>query len=259
MFEKPKQNRVYQDVVDQVQSAILDGRLKEGDFLPPGPKLQEMLGVSRGTLREALRILEQKGLIEVRLGTGGGAVVKGAGTAQITESLASLIRSKKVSLEDLARFRADVEGIVTGTAAELAGKKEIKDLEALLSQAQDCCRQGLSAWKEFIRIDEKMHMTLAEIARNPLYRFILRTVHDNIHQYYDQYLPGSVPEMKENLKDLEKIVKAVAAGKAKKAQKLARDHVYRFNLYMQKRRRKVGLPKNRSRRHVTAKRGQDRS
>lgn len=252
MFEKPKQNRVFQDVVDQVQSAIVEGRLKEGDTLPPERELQALFNVSRGTLREALRVLEQKGLIEVRLGTGGGAVVKGANTDPVTESLAFLIRSRKVSLEDLAEFRADVEGIVTGAAAERATDADIEVLQALLDQAEPLINQGLAAWDDFIRIDERIHMALAEAAKNPLYRFILRTVHDNIHQYYDQFLPGSETEMKENFRDLSGIVEAVSAKDSKIARTRAREHVRRFNRYMQKRRRIIDQekPRDRSHRHA---------
>ena len=76
LFRAAKQNRIFQDVVEQIQEAIIEGHLKVGDRLPPERELKEMLQTSRSTLREALRVLEQKGLIEIKLGMGGGAVVK---------------------------------------------------------------------------------------------------------------------------------------------------------------------------------------
>jgi DNA-binding FadR family transcriptional regulator len=249
MFERPKQNRIYQDVVDQVQRAVLSGRLREGDTLPPERELQEMFGVSRGTLREAIRVLEQKGILEVRPGTGGGAVVRRASTDTVSESLAFLIRSRQVSLDDLAEFRADVEGIVTGAAAERADSEDIALLRRLLAEAQHHFRQGLPAWNEFIRIDEKMHMALAEAAKNPIYRLILRIVHDNVHGYYDRFLPGGKQEMAENFRDLSDIVSAVASGDAAAARAAARDHVRRFTRHMQKRKKQIVSrnPKDRSR------------
>ncbi len=60
-FRKAKQSRIFQDVVNQIQEAILDGHLNAGDKLPSERELGEMLGTSRGTLREALRVLEPKG------------------------------------------------------------------------------------------------------------------------------------------------------------------------------------------------------
>ena len=82
MFEAAKQTKVFQNVVEQIQEAILDGRLTTGQTLPAERELKEMFSISRGTLREALRVLEQKGLIEIRLGVNGGAVV----TAEDTTS-----------------------------------------------------------------------------------------------------------------------------------------------------------------------------
>ena len=128
LFRVAKQNRIFQDVVDQIQEAIIDGKLKVGDRLPSERELKDTLQTSRSTLREALRVLEQKGLIEIKLGTGGGAVVKAVTTDQVTESLDLLIRSQKVSLTHLAEFRESIEGDVVAIAARRAGSKDIKRL-----------------------------------------------------------------------------------------------------------------------------------
>ena len=240
LFRKARQNRLFQDVVDQIQTAILDGKISPGDKLPAERELGEMLGTSRGTLREALRVLEQKGLIEIRLGVGGGSVVKDPGGEQITESLAMLIRSQKVSLHHLAEFREDVEGTVTGLAAKRATAKDIQYLKDLLQAATTCWKAGVQQWPEFVRVDEKLHMALARIAGNPVYAFILKTVHDNIHIYYDRFLPGGQDELNENYRDLKQIVAAIDQGRVKRASELARDHVRRFNRYMLNKKRQIG-------------------
>ena len=131
MFQAAKQTKVFQDVVEQIQEAIFDGRLETGQILPAERELKEMFNISRGTLREALRVLEQKGLIEIKLGVGGGSVIKAVDTEQISESLGLLIRSQKVSLNHLAQFREDVEGIIAAHAAQWHGKEDIKKLKQL--------------------------------------------------------------------------------------------------------------------------------
>jgi GntR family transcriptional repressor for pyruvate dehydrogenase complex len=239
LFRKARQNRIFQDVVDQIQSAILDGRLKLGDKLPAERELGEMLGTSRGTLREALRVLEQKGLIEIRLGVGGGAIIKDPGGKQITESLAMLIRSQKVSLTHLAEFREEVEGTVAGLAAKRATSEDIQHLRELILAAEKCWKAGVQNWPEFVRVDEKLHMFISRIAGNPVYEFILRTVHDNIQIYYDRFLPGGVNELNENYYDLTQLVEAVAEGQVERAVELARDHVRRFNRYMENKKRQI--------------------
>ncbi len=239
LFRKAKQNRIFQDVVEQIQAAILDGRMKPGDKLPAERELGEIFGTSRGTLREALRVLEQKGLIEIRLGVGGGAIAKDPGGEQITESLAMLIRSQKISLSHLAEFREDVEGTVTGMAAERATDDDIRHLQDLLEVAKASWESGGAQWTEFMRVDEKVHMFMARISGNPIYEYILRTVHDNIHIYYDRYLPWGPKELNENYDDLCQLVAAVADKDAKRAVRVARDHVRRFNSYMEKKKRNI--------------------
>lgn len=239
LFRKAKQNRIFQDVVTQIQTAILDGKIKPGDKLPAERELGEMLGTSRGTLREALRVLEQKGLIEIRLGVGGGAVVKDPGGKQITESLAMLIRSQKVSLHHLAEFRVDVEGTVAGLAAQRAKKSDLLHLQELLHSAKKHMQAGVEQWSEFMRVDEKVHMYIAHIAGNPIYEMILKTVHANIHIYYDRFLPSGINEIKENYEDLRELIAAVSNQHADQAVELARSHVRRFNSYMEKKKRQI--------------------
>ncbi len=234
MFQTARQTKVFQDVVAQIQEAILDGRLKTGDTLPSERQLKEMFNISRGTLREALRVLEQKGLIEIKLGVGGGSVVKDVNADQVSESLALLIRSQKVSLNHLAEFREDVEGIVAAHAAKRCTEADILQLKELLKEARKCIAQGTSQRDAFIEIDKQIHMALAAVAQNPIYISVLHSVHDNIHRYYEQYLSMEEGELKENYQDLCDLVKSVEKRQADKARELARDHVSRFNQYMHK-------------------------
>jgi GntR family transcriptional repressor for pyruvate dehydrogenase complex len=232
MFQAAKQTKVFQDVVTQIQEAILDGRLKTGDTLPSERQLKDMFNISRGTLREALRVLEQKGLIEIKLGVGGGSVVKDLNADQVSEGLALLIRSQKVSLNHLAEFREDVEGIVTARAAERHSRADIFGIRELLHRARKCIDGGTSHRDAFIEIDKQIHMTLAEIAQNPIYISVLHSVHENIHRYYDRFLSMEEGELQENYQDLCDIVEAVDKGQTEHARRLARDHVRRFNQYM---------------------------
>jgi DNA-binding FadR family transcriptional regulator len=235
MFQAAKQTKVFQAVVDQIQEAIFDGRLKTGQILPAERELKTMFNISRGTLREALRVLEQKGLIEIRLGVGGGSVVKAVDTEQITESLGLLIRSQKVSLSHLAEFRKDVEGIVAAHAAARHTPEDIQTLKKLLAEALKCVDRGKNHRDAFIEIDKQIHMTLAQITGNPIYIFVLHSIHDNIHRYYDRFLSMEQRELKENYQDLFDIIQAIENGDVEQARQVAQNHVNRFNRYMENR------------------------
>jgi DNA-binding FadR family transcriptional regulator len=235
MFQAAKQTKVFQDVVEQIQEAILDGQLTAGQTLPAERELKETFNISRGTLREALRVLEQKGLIEIKLGVGGGSVVKAVDTDQISESLGLLIRSQKVSLNHLAQFREDVEGIVAAHAAEDHVADDIQTLKDLLVNAHDCVKKGKAQRNAFIDIDKQIHMAMARITGNPVYITVLHSIHNNIHRYYDRFLSMEKPELEENYEDLREMVSAIENGDAATARKVAKQHVKRFNKYMKER------------------------
>ncbi len=232
MFRKAKQSRIFQDIVEQIEDVILDGKMMPGQKLPSERELGEMLGTSRGTLREALRILEQKGLIEIKLGVNGGAIVKEASSEQMSETLALLIRSQSVSLTHLTEFREGVEGTVTSLAAERATEGDKKELKKLKKEAQKYYEKGLPHWDNFVRVDEQIHMALARISCNPIYRFIMETIHENIQRYYEKFLPAGDTELEENYRDLQQIIDAVCNKQVVEAGSLAREHVRKFNRYM---------------------------
>lgn len=237
LFRKAKQSRIYQDVVEQIQTAILDGEIEAGAKLPPERDLCELFQTSRGTLREALRILEQKSLIEIRLGVNGGAYVRDPNSELMAENLAMLIRSNEVALEHLEEFRETIEGDVAGLAARRATTADDHLLRGLLAEAESLRNQGLSRWNDFVRVDEQIHMAIARIAGNPLYDFVLKSIHANIHRYYDKFLNVGEHEMEENYQDLRQLIEAVGERQPEKAWALAREHVRRFSAYMQNKRR----------------------
>ncbi len=233
MFKKAKQSRVFQDVVDQIQDAILSGKLKPGSKLPAERELKDMFNTSRGTLREALRVLEQKGLIEIKLGVAGGAIIKQMDAEPIMESLALLIRSGDISLDHLAEFRIKIEGSIMELASQRATPEDIQKMEQLYKEAETYFKKD--DWENFLKTDEAMHSFIGTMSGNPMFQFLQKSIHDNIHNYYDYYLPMNHERTKENLKDFEKIITAVKIQDHKTAAAIIMDHVERFNKKMQKR------------------------
>jgi GntR family transcriptional repressor for pyruvate dehydrogenase complex len=237
LFRAARQNRIFEDVVDQIQEAIIQGQLKVGDRLPAERELKAMLQTSRSTLREALRVLEQKGLIEIKLGMGGGAVVKAVSTDSVAESLDLLIRSHKVSIRHIAEFRERVEGDVVTLATSRMTDADKETLQKLLNIARQSAAQGAAAISEFLNADQHIHLYFAQITGNPIYISIFKTIHDNIRRYFDELLVMDSPEMEENIRDLEALVAAMESGDVKAAGDIARSHVRRFSRHMEMRER----------------------
>jgi len=230
--------RISQEIVDQIQQAIIDGRLKPGDTLPSELKLKDIFGSSRGTIREALRILEQKGLVDVKVGVSGGAVVKAIDTKKTAESLSLLIQYQRVSINHVAEFRQSVEGQVAGLAAKRATAKDIRHLKALLAQAKSLLEQREIDWHGLIRADIQVHIAIAEIAKNPIFTAVLQMVHENIMGYYERFSIKNERLLTENYRDLCAIVEAIEHGKAIDAASLSQDHVRRSWGYLKRSQRK---------------------
>jgi len=234
-FSEVRRRRIFESVVDQIQEAILDSRLTAGDRLPPERALVAMFRTSRGTLREALRVVEHKGLIEIRTGVQGGAFVSESNARQLHDGLALLLRRKKVSIADVAEFREGVESIVTGLAARRATPIDIRRLKGVLEEARANTWSRTPGWESFIQLDNRLHMTLAAIAGNPVYETVLRSVHVNIDRYYDALLPRTRRTIEEHYRDLCAIVRAVEDHDAPAARDRAQEHVRRFSRMMRRR------------------------
>ncbi len=191
-----------------------------------------MFQTSRGPLREALRVLEQKGLIDIKRGVRGGAVIKQPDMAPVAESLGLLVRHREITLAELSEFREGVEGNVAGIAAQRATQADIRQLKKLLGQAKKHVAAGVQAWEPFCQLDNRIHVAIAKAARNRVYEFVLRMVHDNIQQYYEAHPLKDQQFMKENYQDLCDIVTALEKQKATVVHSLMQSHVRRFNRHM---------------------------
>ena len=179
-------------------------------------------------MREALRVLEYKGLLEIKLGTGGGAVIKSAGMEQFTETLALLIRFGKVSVIDIGEFRVGIESQIASLAAEKSSDKDIVFLEKLIKKLKKFKDIGVSAWEDFLETDKKLHVEIARISGNVLYKYVDDVVYDNIKRYFDQYLEITDSSIDAIYNDLEQLVQAIKKKDRHLASKLAKKHVNTF-------------------------------
>lgn len=232
LFKKTSQQRIFEDLVAQIEGAILDGRLKAGDRLPAQRDLVNMFQTSRGPLREALRVLEQKGLLDIKRGVRGGAVVKLPSMTPVAESLGLLVRHREITLAELSEFREGVEGNVAAIAAQRATPDDLRELKRLLAQAKKHVQTGVSAWEPFCKVDNRIHVAIARAAGNRVYEFVLRMVHDNIQHYYEAHPLKDIQIMQENYQDLCDVVTALEKQQATAVRSLMQSHVRRFNRYM---------------------------
>lgn len=220
-FQKSRSNRKFQDVVDQIEAAVIDGRLRPGDLLPPEMKLKEMFDASRGSVREALRVLEQKGLVTVKTGVGGGARVRAPDARAVSEALGLLLRARRVTPAQLAEYREHVEGAVAAMAARRARLRDIRELRRLAAASADALGRETASWRDVADVHRRLYLELARIAGNPVFAASLEAVHGALAACI---LPAACdrPEvLRENHRDIETLVAAVEAGDPERARRAA--------------------------------------
>lgn len=237
MFESVQVSKTFEDIISQIEEAILSNKLHAGDKLPSERHLTEIFKVSRGTLREALRSLEQRKLIKIKTGVTGGAIVQEVDSSRVSESLDFLLRYQKITIAELTEFREQVEGIVAAVAAQKAGKKDIALLESLMSSIGNCLQYDIDKWDEIFDLDKKFHMTLSGATKNRMYESVISTVYDNINRYFERYLSKDSKILKNTYKELSIVLDAVKKKDAELARVSMKNHIRRYYLLMKQKER----------------------
>ena len=163
LFSPVENRRSFERVSEQIKEAIVDGRLKSGDRLPPETELAARLQVSRQTVREALRMLEHAGLLETpKRGSGGGTVIRNAIPATISGLLVDALRMDSVSVDELNEARASIEQVILKFAIERANEEDIRLLSENLAESRRLTAAGVEASEN----DLEFHRLLAQCSKN---------------------------------------------------------------------------------------------
>ena len=225
VFKKARQNRIFQDIVEQVEQAVVSGELAAGEKLPPEREMCAIFNTSRGTLREALRILEQKKLITIKLGAGGGAIVREFNTELIAENFSLLIQGRQATLSQCISLAAEVSGLLASLAAAKAGSKDVGALKQLVAQLTMMMEEQQEDTELRLQMDILLFAELGRIAGNPTYIFLLHA----ILQVIGDQVAGQTTDhgAQQYYQEIRMIVYAVAKNDRKKAALLTRKHVQR--------------------------------
>jgi DNA-binding FadR family transcriptional regulator len=224
-FRKARQNRIFQDIVDQIQEAVVSGELQPGEKLPPERKLCAMFNTSRGTLREALRILEQKKLLSIKLGAGGGAIVREPNSELMAENLVLLLRADLASPRQLIAMAADLAAQVAALAATGAGSEDVLPLKQLVAGLRELPAKGDASWQTLATMDGMLFDELARIAGNRLYGFLLRACFDAFVNFRPPGESCTDTVCQKHFQAIRMIVYEVAQHDRKQAALLAQRHL----------------------------------
>ncbi len=180
MYSTIRLSRLYEQIVEQIQDRIVDGRLSPGDKLPAERELGEQFGVSRTAVREAIKALQEKGLVEILPGRGTFVTeISNALTDNVRESLSLVMGTDLVAgLRDLNQVRMILEPEIAAIAS-LNGSKE--DFEAM-AQAIDIMDETLDDARRFVEADLDFHLALAKATQNTLIPILIDPVIDLLRE-----------------------------------------------------------------------------
>jgi len=157
-----RSSRPYEQIVQQVEESIHKGALKAGDQLPPERELAEQFGVSRTAVREAVKALREKGLVEAYPGRG--TFITDGSSYTIRQSLDRMMRSGHEGFTSLAEVREILEPEIAALATTRAGEEDIAAMREQVA-AMDAAKGDPEA---YIEADLDFHLALAEAADNAI-------------------------------------------------------------------------------------------
>lgn len=169
MFTPIKNTKVYEQVIEQIKGMIADGTLKKGDKLPSERDLAEQLGISRASIREAIRSLEIIGLIESRQGEGN--FIRSSFENSLLEPLSIMFMLNEGKVQEIFELRKVIEIETAALAAKQITDEELDHMLDLINKMKSSDNE-----EERVTYDTKFHYKIAQASRNFLIVNILNTV-----------------------------------------------------------------------------------
>jgi GntR family transcriptional repressor for pyruvate dehydrogenase complex len=221
--------RTHEQVLTQIQEKILDGRLRVGDRLPSERELVQALGVSRNSVREALRVLESMGIVDAHVGSGrdAGSTVAGRSTDALSNLLRLHMALAQFHLDELVDVRIELERLAVSRAAAEADDAELAELRALTT----AMAEPELDHERFHELDSEFHIRLARASHNALAADLMQALRDAVEtemmsafsrvRDWDTTVAALAAEHRE-------ILALVEAGKGEEAARLVAQHIRGF-------------------------------
>jgi GntR family transcriptional repressor for pyruvate dehydrogenase complex len=223
----PEKREKPQQIADELRRLIVAGELSEGDSLGHEPDLVERFGVSRPSLREALRILEAEGLITVVRGVLGGVVVHEPDQRMTARTAALVLQARNVSLADVYDARSILEpAAVRALASSRRHRAAAAELRPLIDEQE----QVIEDPEAFGHANARFHARLVELAGNQTLSIVAEMLHEIVARAVteaSQVEAGgdSVSTRRRGIRSQRRLVDLVEAGEAVEAEGHWRKHM----------------------------------
>jgi len=223
LFNRVSVGRISEIIVEQIRLLMRQGQLRPGDRLPPERDLCERFGVSRVTVREALRMLESSGLVEIRVGARGGAFVTAPSSNRVGEGLTDLLTLSVISAADVTEVRMVLEVGIVPLVCERATEEDLSDLDKICQRSEEALRDG----DYTMDMSLEFHTRVAEATHNPAVSMLVQSFRGPILMSL-QEAKNAAPEMGHlGTREHERFIEAVRRRDQEAASRLMAEHLTR--------------------------------
>ena len=181
LFDPVRSDRTFELVVQRIREKLAAGELRPGDKLPAERELAKQLDVSRNVVREALRALENAGMLKTRKGAHGGAFIEEGSAAQISTALNDLVILNAISLDDLFEARVMMLGMVLDHVAQSGKAADLSALEANVAATAEAVTKGESARR--VALARAFYHEIAALTDNRALEFTIDAQTEMIQTY----------------------------------------------------------------------------
>jgi len=216
-FQKIKKATISETIVEQIKEMVLDGQLTPGQKLPSEREFTEILGVSRSSVREAMRSLSSIGLIDIRSGEG---TFLNDNTSLLTDHFQLQCLMKKYSILELVEARKMIEIEIIKLAVV---RGDANDIDFIVERHMETMEKKNSP-AEFIKADFNFHMAIAEASQNRYLAEMLSATRELLLEINTEVIrkPGQIDKV---IKTHESIIEAIKSGNINKAQVQMGSHI----------------------------------
>ncbi|KFE34933.1 FadR/GntR family transcriptional regulator [Thioclava atlantica] len=214
-------------VADQIKDWVVAQRLKKGDRLPGEAELIERFGMSKGTIREAMRLLEAQGLVATRTGPGGGSFVGEVSEERARALLGNYFYFKDLTVADIYQIRRALEPEVAASLAGKLSEADLAELEELISHYAAPAADPEEEREQHVE-SLKFHAVLARHSGNPLLSFLIRfmaQILSDLTVYRKLYAPPNRELWETGRNHQIALIAALREGRAGDARAIMADHM----------------------------------
>ena len=220
MFEPVKSMRISDEILRQLRGAVFSGKFRAGDRLPNERDMAEQFAASRTSVREALRALEQEGVIHVKKGAGGGAFVSDLDHRLVVRPFQTLLRMRKVSMAHITEVRLIFEPEAARLAAERAAPQDLAELEEVIEKMRQVVEEGEPPASH----DLRFHKLVARAAGNPILEMLSESMLEVASQVISNLHP-SIEVLRHVLERHRSVFEAIRSRDGERAYALMSEHI----------------------------------